>query len=107
MVKTAVGELENVALRREYGVYKIPDIAASPYIRTLYDSIGSFEGDARHGGDAAGEPLCLVFEWMETDLQSVSSRQHRRDSRLPKTISKSVLSALSVFTRRSAVHTGK
>jgi hypothetical protein len=107
VVKTAVGELENVALKREYNNYKIPDIASSPYIRTLYDAVGSFEEDVRQGGAAAEDPLCLVFEWMETDLQSLSSHQYRRDSRLPKIISKSVLSTLDIFKRYNATHTGK
>jgi hypothetical protein len=106
VVKTAVGELENVALKREYNNYKIPDIASSPYIRTLYDTVGSFE-DVRHGGAAVEDPLCLVLEWMETDLQSLSSHQYRCDSRLPKVISKSVLSALDTFKRYNAAHTGK
>lgn len=107
VVKTAVAELENVALKREYNNYKIPDIASSPYIRTLYDAVGSFEEDVRQGDAAAEDPLCLVFEWMETDLQSLPSHQYRRDSRLPKIISKSVLSALDIFKRYNATHTGK
>lgn len=107
VVKTTVGELENVALKREYNNYKIPDIASSPYIRALYDAVGSFEEDIRHGGAAVEDPLCLVFEWMETDLQSLSSHQYRHDSQLPKIICKSVLSALDIFKRYNAAHTGE
>jgi hypothetical protein len=61
VVKTAVDELENVALKQEYNNYKIPDIASSPYIRTLYDTVGSFE-DVRHSGAAVEDLLCLVLE---------------------------------------------
>lgn len=63
MVRSAVGELENVALKCEYNNYKFPDIGSSPYIQTLCDAVGSFENDVRHGGVAAEDPLCLVFEW--------------------------------------------
>ena len=107
MVKTAVGELENVALKREHYNYKIPDIASSPYIRTLYGAAGSFEGNINHVGAAAEHPPCLVFEWMETDLQSLTSHQYRRDARLPRIISKSVLSALDIFKRFDVTHTGE
>ncbi|RDL42155.1 uncharacterized protein BP5553_02134 [Venustampulla echinocandica] len=102
VVKTAVAELENAALKREYNNYKIPDIASSPYIRTLYNALGSFEEDVRQCDAAAEDPLCLVFECLETDLQSLSSHQYRRDSRLPKIISKSVLYS----TASSVVHMG-
>jgi len=107
VVKTAVGELENVALKREYNSYKVPDIASSPYIRTLYDAAGSFEEGVGKSGVAAEDPLCLVFEWMEADLRSLSSHKYRRDSCLPKIISKSVLSALIIFKRHNVSHTGK
>jgi hypothetical protein len=107
VVKTAVGELENVALKREYNNYKNPDIASSPYIRTLYDAVGSFEGNVRQDVAAAEDPPCLVFEWLETDLQSLSSHQYRGSSRLPKVVSKSVLSALDIFRRYNTIHTGK
>ncbi|KAH6724209.1 kinase-like domain-containing protein [Leptodontidium sp. MPI-SDFR-AT-0119] len=105
VVKTAVGELENISLKREYNNYKNPDIASSPYIRTLYDAVGPFEEDVRQDGAAEEDPPCLVFEWMETDLRSLSSPQYRDGSRLPKTVSKSVLSALDIFGRYNTVHT--
>lgn len=73
VVKTAVGELENISLKREYNNYKNPDIASSPCIRTLYDAVGPFKEDVRQDGAAAEDPPCLVFEWMETDLRSLSS----------------------------------
>jgi hypothetical protein len=68
VVKTAASDVEYVALKREYNNYKIPDIASSPYIRALYDAVSSFEQGVCQGGAAAEDPLCLVFEWMETDL---------------------------------------
>lgn len=105
VVKTAVGELERVALRREYNHYKNPDIASSPYIRTLYDTVGSFEGNVRP--DSTENQPCLVLEWMETDLRSLSSYQYRDGSCLPKLVSKSVLSALDIFRRNNTIHTGR
>ncbi|KAK0103329.1 hypothetical protein ONS95_005358 [Cadophora gregata] len=58
VVKTAVAELETVALKREYSNYKIPDVASSPYIRTLYDAVGSFENYGRQDGAAAEDSCC-------------------------------------------------
>lgn len=107
MVKTALGELEYVALKREYKNYRNPDIASSSYIRTLYDAVGFFEDELLQDGSATEGPPCLVFEWMETDLRSLPSHQYRDDSSLPKLISKSVLSALDVFKRYNTIHTGK
>lgn len=105
VVKTAVGELESVALRREYNHYKNPDIASSPYIRTLYDVVGPSEGNMRQYGTES-QP-CLIFEWMETDLRSLSSHPYRDGSFLPKIVSKSVLSALDIFRRYNIIHTGR
>lgn len=108
VVKTVVCELENVALKREYNNYKNPDISSSPYIRTLYDVVGPFE-EVRHDGaaNATEDSLCLVFDWMETDLRALSSHQYRRGSRLPNSVSKSVLSTLDIFRRYNTIHTGK
>src|SRR4051794_31328138 len=94
-------------MKREYNNYKNLDIALSPYIRTLYDVVGPFEGEIRQDDAAAGDSLCLIFEWMETDLRSLSSHQYRVDSRLPKTVSKSVLSALDIFRRYNIINTDK
>lgn len=107
VVTAAVGELENVALRCEYNNSKNPDIASSPYIRTFYDAIGSFEEDVHQDSTATENPPCLVFEWMETDLRSLSSLQYRDGSPIPKIISKSVLSALESFKRNNIIHTGR
>jgi hypothetical protein len=107
VVKTAESDLESVALNREYHRYKTFDIASSPFIRTLYDSVGSFEGSVGKGDAAMEDPRCLVFEWMETDLRSVPSQRFRCGSNLPKIVSKSVLSALDLFRRFKLTHTGK
>lgn len=106
-MKTAASELENVALKRECHNYKIPDITLSPYIRTPYDDVGSFEQDVCHGDATREDLLCLVFEWMETDLQPLPSNKYRHDSPLRKTISKSLLSALDLFQRYNTIHTGR
>jgi hypothetical protein len=108
VVKTAASRLENVSLNREHNIYHMPDIASSPYIPALYDTVGSFEvEELSRFGVPAKDPSCLVFEWMETDLHSLSSYQYRRNSRLPKIISKSVLSALDMFRRYNGTYTGK
>ena len=107
VVKTAESDLENAALSREYHGYKISDIASSPFVRTLYDSVGSFDGSVGEGDAAMEDSLCLVFEWMKTDLRLVSSHRFRRDSKLPKIVSKSVLSALDLFKGYKLIHTGE
>lgn len=40
--------MEQLALDREYRHYKAPAVISSPFIRTLYDSIGPFK-EKRHG----------------------------------------------------------
>lgn len=107
VVKTAFGELENVALKREYNNYTNPDIDSSPYIRTLYDAVGSFEDEVLPDSTASEGPPCLVFEWMETDLRSLPFHQYRDGSPLPKINSKSGLSALDIFRRSNTIHTGR
>ena len=99
MVKCAVTKDEQTALKREYRNYGISEIASCPYIRTLYDTVRPDED--------SGDPPCLVFEWMDLDLRSVPANQFRGDPRLPKIVSKAVLSALKRFKRLNAVHTGE
>ncbi|MCJ1259168.1 hypothetical protein MMC24_007004 [Lignoscripta atroalba] len=97
VVKCAVTKDEQTALKREYRNYGISEIASCPYIRTLYDTVRPDED--------SGDPPCLVFEWMDLDLRSVPANQFRGDPRLPKIVSKAVLSALKRFKRLNAVHT--
>ncbi|KAH9862808.1 hypothetical protein J1614_010901 [Plenodomus biglobosus] len=97
MVKTAVTEGEKMCLTREYHNYGINEISSSPFIRALRDTIWSKP-------DQDG-PSCLVFEWMDQDLESVPAPTFRGSPKLPKVVSKAVLSALSVFKTLDAVHT--
>lgn len=99
VVKSATTSDEKMALRREYRNYGIFAIASCPYIRTLYDTV-------RLHDDQSDLP-CLVFEWMDLDLRSVPAHRFRGDSRLPRVVSKGVLSALELFKKFNAVHTGK
>ena len=64
----------------------------------MLDTIGSND-------DPHDQPH-LVFEWMDHDLLSVSSKRFRGELRLSIAVSKAVLSALEVFHRIDAVHTG-
>jgi hypothetical protein len=98
MIKTAHTDVDKMCLRREYRNYRIEEIASSPHIRSLRDTVWSDQD-----GD---NPSSLVFEWMDQTLTSVSMPQFRANSLLPKTVSKAVLSALSVLKALNAIHTG-
>ncbi|KAF1848207.1 kinase-like protein [Cucurbitaria berberidis CBS 394.84] len=97
MIKTAATDDEKMCLKREYRNYKIDDIASSPYIRAMCDTVRFNE----HQDD----PSCLVFEWMDHDLRSITAPEFRGNARLPKVVSKAVLSALNVLKTLNAVHT--
>ncbi|CAA9956983.1 CMGC/DYRK protein kinase [Pyrenophora teres f. maculata] len=100
VVKTANTDPEKMCLKREHRNYKIPAIASSPHIRAMCDTIHSKE---EHDQDE--EPSCLVFEWMHQDLNSVPPPEFRSNPKLPKVVSKAVLSALDVFKKLDAIHT--
>jgi hypothetical protein len=87
-----------MCLRREYRNYRIAEIASSPHIQSLRDTVWSDQD-----GD---NPSSLVFEWMDQTLTLVPMPQFRANPFLPKTVSKAVLSALSVLKTLSAIHTG-
>jgi hypothetical protein len=87
-----------MCLRREYRNYRIAEIASSPHIRSLRDTVWSDQD-----GD---NPSSLIFEWMDQTLTLVPMPQFRANPFLPKTVSKAVLSALSVLKTLSAIHTG-
>ncbi|KAF1946415.1 hypothetical protein EJ02DRAFT_499956 [Clathrospora elynae] len=99
MVKTAATAPENMCLRREYRNYRIKNIASSPYIRALCDTV---QGD---GYNDEG-PSCLVFEWIDHDLQADTTPEFRSNLALPRAVFTSVLSMLSVLKKLNAVHTG-
>ncbi|KAF2873062.1 kinase-like domain-containing protein [Massariosphaeria phaeospora] len=96
MVKTAATADEKMCLRREYRNYRIEDIASSPYIRALCDTVSDEDQDS---------PSCLVFEWMDYDLRSVTAPEFRSNPRLPRAVSTAVLSVLRVLKTLNAVHT--
>ena len=98
MIKTADTEDGKMCLRREYRNYRIGEIASSPHIRSLRDTVWSDQD-----GDS---PSSLVFEWMDQTLTSVPMPLFRANPLLPKTVSKAVLSSLSVLKTLNAIHTG-
>jgi hypothetical protein len=98
VVKSAATDDEKMPLHREYRNHKISKIVSCPYIQTLYDVVLPYD----HSNDA---PF-LIFEWMDLDLRSVPAARFRGDPKLPKVVSKAVLSALEVFKKLNAVHTG-
>jgi hypothetical protein len=86
-----------MCLSRKCHNYKINEIVTSPYIRALCDVIQSQPQDY---------PSCLVFEWMDHDLRAVTAPEFRSNPKLPRAVSRGVLSALSVLKTLDAVHTG-
>jgi hypothetical protein len=88
----------NICLRREYHNYGFSEIASSPFIRALRDTVWSPQNQ--------NAPSCLVFEWMDHDLKSVTAPEFRGSPILPKVVSKEVLSALDILKILGAVHTG-
>ena len=98
VVKCGATDDEKIALKREFRNHGISKIASCPYIRTLYDIVQPNE-DSHY-------PPYLIFEWMDFDLRSVPAKRFRGDLRLPKVVSKAVLSALETFKQLNAVHTG-
>jgi hypothetical protein len=108
VVKTELGP-ERICFKRESENYKLPVIADCRHIRALYDVIGPDEGDAQvfSISETEDDPVCMVFEWMDHDLRTVSSDQFRQHSNLPKVIARSVLSALALFKAQyNGIHTG-
>lgn len=102
VLKMAKDELKHRGvLRREYRRYQHPRIAASPFIRKMYESIGDIE-DIH--GPMPEVPPCLVLEWMDADLRIVPQKYRNGD--LPRQIAKSVFGALQVFRGMNMVHTG-
>ncbi|KAF2848285.1 NAD(P)-binding protein [Plenodomus tracheiphilus IPT5] len=97
MVKSAASADEKKCLRREYRNHGCHEIASSRHIRAMWDTV-CLEGDL-------ADPSCLVFEWMDQDLRSVTDRRFRSDPKLPKAVSKAVLSALEVLRGLNAIHT--
>ncbi|KAH8707035.1 kinase-like domain-containing protein [Phaeosphaeriaceae sp. PMI808] len=97
MIKSAATDSEKMCLRREYRNYSIDEIASSPYIRALYDTVQLNESQ--------DDPPCLVFEWMDHDLRAVTAPEFRSNPKLPKAVSHGVLLALNVLKTLDAVHT--
>ena len=107
VAKTKLGP-EKTCLRRERDNYNLPAVTSCQYIRTLYDVVGQDVDAVQNSGTAADDALCLVFKWMEHELQTVPSDEFRQNSNLPKIIARSVLSALALLkTEYNAVHTGE
>ncbi|KAH7388831.1 kinase-like domain-containing protein [Pyrenochaeta sp. MPI-SDFR-AT-0127] len=97
MIKSAATDSEKMCLRREIRNYRIDEIASSPYIRALYDTV--------QWNESQDDPPCLVFEWMDYDLRAITAPEFRSNPKLPKAVSYGVLSALDVFRTLDAVHT--
>lgn len=89
-----------ITYTREHACYEVEAIARSPYIRAQIDSVGH---DVETNNNAL--LLCMVFEWMNTDLWQLSLEEFRSRSQLPRIVARSVLQALAVSQELDGVHT--
>ncbi|RMZ67134.1 CMGC kinase [Pyrenophora seminiperda CCB06] len=96
VVKSAATDWEKVCLKREHHNYQIDEVASSPYIRALHDTVVLDESQ--------DGPPCLVFEWMDQDLRVVSAPEFRSNPKLPRAVSHGVLSALHALKAAGGVH---
>ncbi|KAF1993739.1 kinase-like protein [Amniculicola lignicola CBS 123094] len=85
-------------LKRENNCYTNPLIRSSRHIRAIYDTI-----DTHSSGDTTD--YYLAFEWMDCTLKDISSKLHRRNLALHKSISIAVLGALADLRNQRLVHT--
>jgi hypothetical protein len=101
VVKSAnyANETSKVILNREHYWHRIPEIASSPYIRSLLDTVQI--------SDDEKDPPALVLEWMDMDLRVLPAERFRGDMGLFKATAKGMLSGLAVFEKLNLVHTGK
>ncbi|KAL8760671.1 MAG: hypothetical protein Q9184_003156 [Pyrenodesmia sp. 2 TL-2023] len=98
---------EQSMLKLERHNHGLPAIASCPYIRQLFDVVGPDRDYVDcEDYETVQDPFYLVFEWMEHDLRAVPSDKFRQGSNLPRTIAKSVLSALTVIKQKyNSCHT--
>jgi len=95
-------ENRKILYERELENLGLPTIASSPYIRALQDCIGH---DSLEQSAGAGQQRCMVLEWMDSDLWRSRFNKMQPGSDLPRTVAKSVLEALLVFSDLRGVHT--
>lgn len=102
VVKTEI-DPEQFWLKRERYNHSLPAVASSHHIRRLFDVIKS---EDKTDQSNAHDSFCLVLEWMDHDLSKVCSEPYRSQSKLPRVIAKSILSALAVLkSEYNAIHT--
>lgn len=103
MVKTAnIGSGpggSRACLDREKRIYGFLSDSAAPrtnrYIRSCYDFAGNWNSEDVNVSDHAP---CLILEWMDCELGRVPYQDLRERPNLIRTIARSVLSALVIFS---------
>ena len=96
------------SLNRERYIYEIlldnPALQADKFIRSCHDFIGDWDSQEI----ACPEHVpCMVLEWMDCELRHVPYLHLREKPNLVRTIARSVLSALVVFSEGlGKMHTG-
>lgn len=92
-----------ISLKREFALYQQRPIASCPHIRTLHDLVGSF--DSPRSILTEEDTPCLVLEWMENDLRSISRKKFREKPNILKVIARSVLCTLAMLKKKCARYT--
>ncbi|KAK0252120.1 hypothetical protein LTR35_018384, partial [Friedmanniomyces endolithicus] len=106
VVKTAAPghEASRDGLIREYKTLKMQSVAASKYIRTMYDVVSDpMELNDEKRNDYPG----LVLEWFDTTLQDIPPERYRHNLALLHAIILAVLSSSATFHSENLVNTGE
>ncbi|KAK0247081.1 hypothetical protein LTR29_017516 [Friedmanniomyces endolithicus] len=104
VVKTAAPghEASRDGLIREYKTLKMQSVAASKYIRTMYDVVSDpMELNDEKRNDYPG----LVLEWFDTTLQDIPPERYRHNLALLHAIILAVLSSSATFHSENLVNT--
>ncbi|KAK8199812.1 kinase-like domain-containing protein [Phyllosticta capitalensis] len=107
VLKCATTEDEVVGLIQEQENYGFPEIASSPFVRKLLDTINT-DGDPDLPPVPEGKtPLVafLVLEWLDGNLTGLSESHFRDNPALAKAVAYAVLKALVASKRAGRVNT--
>lgn len=105
IVKTVAPHQEDsrAGLIKEYNTYHLPGVAASNYIRTMYDVISD---PMDLNDEKRNEYPGLVLECLDTTLQDIPPEQHRHNLTPLHAIVRAVLSSSATFQSKNLVNTG-
>lgn len=92
------------SLRSEYLTYRLPEVAASPCFRKMYEVIGD---PLNLNDDATGPIPCLALEWMDLSLTQLPPADAMRSYTLMKAVVDAVMSSCVVLANHQLINTGE